>query len=57
MSFENIYRKSKIILAEGALVERLKTEFNLEMDVSLNHAKLIYETVGTRLQNERKSNP
>jgi len=42
MSFDKIFRESKIILTEGALVERLKTEFNLEMDISINHAGLIY---------------
>lgn len=42
MSFNKIFRESKIILTEGALVERLKTEFNLEMDSSINHAGLIY---------------
>ena len=41
--FERIFRESKIILTEGALVERLKTEFNLEMDAFLNHAMLIYD--------------
>ena len=43
MGFETIYRESKIILTEGALVERLKAEFHVEMDVLLNHAKLIYD--------------
>ncbi len=43
MSFERIFRESKIILTEGALVERLKTEFNVEMDAFLNHAMLVYE--------------
>ena len=42
MSFDKIFRESKIILTEGALVERLKTEFNLEMDSSINHAGLVY---------------
>ena len=42
MSFETIVRESKIILTEGALVERLKAEFNLELDDSINHAGLIY---------------
>ena len=43
MSFERIFRESKIILTEGALVERLKTEFNVEMDTFLNHEMLIYD--------------
>ena len=42
MSFDKIFQESKIILTEGALVERLKTEFNLEMDGAVNHAGLIY---------------
>jgi S-methylmethionine-dependent homocysteine/selenocysteine methylase len=42
MSFETIFRDSAIILTEGALVERLKTEFNAEMDARVNHAGLIY---------------
>ena len=42
MTFEEIYQSSKIILTEGALAERLKTEFNAEMDVWINHAGLIY---------------
>lgn len=42
MSFEKIFRESKTILTEGALVERLKVEFNLKMDSSINHAGLIY---------------
>jgi len=42
MSFEKIYRESKVILTEGAIVERLKAEFHAEMDGSVNHAGLIY---------------
>ena len=42
MSFEKIFHESKIILTEGAIVERLKTEYNVEMDGSVNHAGLIY---------------
>lgn len=40
--FEKIYLESKVILTEGALVERLKVEFNLEMDKHVNHAGMIY---------------
>lgn len=40
--FEDIYNSSEIILTEGALVERLKSEFNSEMDDMINHAGLIY---------------
>jgi len=42
MSFEKIFHQSKIILTEGAFVERLKTEFKMELDASINHAGLIY---------------
>ncbi|HEY9113351.1 MAG TPA: homocysteine S-methyltransferase family protein [Bacteroidales bacterium] len=42
MSFDKIFQESEIILTEGALVERLKTEFNLKMDDYINHAGLIY---------------
>jgi len=42
MSFEKIFRESEYIITEGGIVERLKAEFNLEMDSSINHAGLIY---------------
>lgn len=42
MTFEEIYLNSKIIITEGGLVERLKSEFNVEMDEWINHAGLIY---------------
>lgn len=42
MQFEEIYKRSDIILTEGALVERLKSEFNAKMDVWINHAGLLY---------------
>ena len=42
MSFEKIFSKSKIILTEGAYVERLKAEFEVELDPHLNHSGLIY---------------
>ncbi len=42
MTFEEIYQSSSIILTEGALVERLKSEFNIVMDDWINHAGLIY---------------
>ncbi|MGH1365151.1 MAG: homocysteine S-methyltransferase family protein [Calditrichia bacterium] len=41
--FEKVFLESKLILTEGALVERLKSEFNLEMNQHLNHAGLIYD--------------
>jgi S-methylmethionine-dependent homocysteine/selenocysteine methylase len=42
MRFENVINNSDLILTEGALVERLKSEYNLSMDASINHAGLIY---------------
>lgn len=42
MTFEEIYKGSEIILTEGAIVERLKSEFNVKMDDWINHAGLIY---------------
>jgi len=42
MNFKEIYEKSKIILTEGAIVERLKAEFNLKMNNYINHAGVIY---------------
>ena len=43
MSFENIFFKSKVILTEGALAERIKTEFKIETDEFIKHAGLIYD--------------
>ncbi|NPE30105.1 homocysteine S-methyltransferase family protein [Methanococcoides sp. SA1] len=40
--FVILFNESKIILTEGALVERLKAEYNLKMDEAINHAGLIY---------------
>lgn len=39
---ERIFNDLEIILMEGAFVERLKIEFDLELDFYLNHAGLIY---------------
>lgn len=39
---EKIFYDLEIILMEGAFVERLKMEFNLELDSNVNHAGLIY---------------
>ncbi|MDP2722042.1 MAG: homocysteine S-methyltransferase family protein [Bacteroidales bacterium] len=41
-TIEDLFENSKIILTEGAYVERLKSEFNLKLDEHLNHAGLIY---------------
>ena len=43
MSFIKIFHNSDLMLTEGALVERLKTEFRLKMDDHINHAGFIYE--------------
>lgn len=43
MSFESVYRNSALILTEGALAERLKSEFRLKMDAHINHAGFIYQ--------------
>jgi S-methylmethionine-dependent homocysteine/selenocysteine methylase len=40
--FEKCFTSSKFILTEGAIVERLKSEFHLTMDQCVNHAGLIY---------------
>lgn len=42
MIFEEIYKKSEVILTEGAIFERLKNELNAALDSSINHAGLIY---------------
>lgn len=43
MQFETCFNNSRYILTEGAIVERLKSEFNVELDKYINHAGLIYE--------------
>lgn len=40
--FEKVFRESDLILTEGAVVERLKSEFDVELDNHINHAGLIY---------------
>lgn len=40
--FDKLYRESKLILTEGAIVERLKADYGLSMDKHINHAGLIY---------------
>ena len=42
MQFESCFKNSRFILTEGAIVERLKSEFNIELDKHINHAGLIY---------------
>lgn len=43
MPFEKLIQESKLILTEGAFVERLKSEFNLQPDRAINHAGFIYD--------------
>lgn len=43
MSFENFYKNSRIILTEGAIVERLRKEYQVTFDPFVNHAGLIYD--------------
>ena len=40
--FEKVFQESDIILTEGAVVERLKSEYHIELDRHINHAGLIY---------------
>jgi S-methylmethionine-dependent homocysteine/selenocysteine methylase len=40
--FEKVFQESDIILTEGAVVERLKSEFHVALDRYINHAGLIY---------------
>jgi len=43
MHFEKQFHSSGFILTEGAIVERLKNEYNATLDHHINHAGLIYE--------------
>jgi len=40
--FEQIVKEAKIVLTEGAIVERLKAEYGVTPDPNINHANLIY---------------
>ncbi|MBU1011180.1 MAG: homocysteine S-methyltransferase family protein [Bacteroidetes bacterium] len=42
MSFKAVFKESKVILTEGAFVERIKAEFGIKTDPHVNHAGLIY---------------
>ncbi|MBP1640592.1 MAG: homocysteine S-methyltransferase family protein [Bacteroidetes bacterium] len=44
MDFESCFSQARYLLTEGALVERLKSEYNLTMDRYVNHAGLIYDS-------------
>ena len=41
-NFEKHFTQSEIIITEGALVERLKSEFDVRFDEFINHAGLLY---------------
>lgn len=41
--FEKCFNRTGFILTEGGVVERLKSEYRIEMDRYINHAGLIYD--------------
>lgn len=43
MTFEAVFKNARYVLTEGAVAERLKTEFSLDLDDHINHAGLIYD--------------
>ena len=43
MTFETIFNTAPVLLTEGAIVERLKWEYSLNVDPHVNHAGLVYE--------------
>lgn len=43
MKFEEWFNKYNVIITEGAIIERLKNEYNAVMDKHVNHAGLIYK--------------
>ncbi len=43
MQFEKYFNSRGFILTEGAIVERLKNEFNVTLNRHINHAGIIYE--------------
>jgi S-methylmethionine-dependent homocysteine/selenocysteine methylase len=42
-TFRSLLKESSFILTEGAIVERLKSEFGLNLDEHINHAGLVYD--------------
>lgn len=44
MQFEVCFKRSKFIITEGAIVERLKKEYKAGLDAYVNHAGLIYDS-------------
>lgn len=47
MKFENYLKSADFILTEGAIVERLKKEFQIKLDGFINHAGMIYDDRNT----------
>ena len=47
MKFENYIKSKDFILTEGAIVERLKKEYQVKLDSFINHAGLIYDDPNT----------
>ena len=43
MSFAEYFMSNGLILTEGAIVERLKSEYSVKLDKYINHAGLIYD--------------
>jgi S-methylmethionine-dependent homocysteine/selenocysteine methylase len=43
MTFEHLLKNFPVILTEGAIVERLKWEYHVELDENINHAGLVYD--------------
>lgn len=46
VTFEAVFKSAGYILTEGAIAERLRTEFSVELDDHINHAGLIYDAAG-----------
>lgn len=49
MNFTEVILNSKIILTEGAVIERLKREFNYSLDKLLSNSIMIYDEEGKKL--------
>lgn len=43
LNFEKTIKHAPVILTEGAIIERLKREFNVELDPNIVHAGMIYD--------------
>lgn len=49
MDFINTINKSSLIFTEGAVVERLRREFNVKLNQHIDHSGLIYDLQGRRI--------